>query len=131
MNPEIGQRIKEARQKAGLTQEQLGEAIGKSRVALVRWEAGADFSTDLLDSLSEKLNVAPEWIMFGDRREAVGVSDEVINLIENARKLVSATVGFNVTDIQAIEWIATKAGVRNALFGEDEGNDQTGEAIAS
>ena len=36
----LGQRLKEARQSAGYTQEEMGELIGVSRSAIARWETG-------------------------------------------------------------------------------------------
>jgi transcriptional regulator with XRE-family HTH domain len=35
-----GRRIRAARQRAGLTQQRLAEAIGAGRVTVVRWEHG-------------------------------------------------------------------------------------------
>jgi transcriptional regulator with XRE-family HTH domain len=131
MNLEVGQRIKEARQKAGLTQEELGEAIEKNRLAIVRWEGGASFSTDLLNRIAKHLDVTPEWLMFGNQSVPAAITPELIELIAKAKRLVSKTVGFNVTELQALEWIATKAGVRNILFGDDKAasKDEHDEAV--
>jgi len=36
----LGKRIRLARERAGLTQEAMAEAIGVSRTAVARWETG-------------------------------------------------------------------------------------------
>ena len=36
----LGERISQARKRAGLSQEQLGEQLGVSRQAVSKWESG-------------------------------------------------------------------------------------------
>lgn len=55
---EVGERIKDARFKAGLTQAQLGDAIGVSRQAICNYETGdASPSDELKIKIAEVLNV--------------------------------------------------------------------------
>jgi transcriptional regulator with XRE-family HTH domain len=42
----VGSRLAEYREKAGLTQDQLGEKLGYSRTTIVNWEAKASFKVD-------------------------------------------------------------------------------------
>lgn len=54
----LGSQIKEAREKAGLSQEQLGKAIGKSRQIIGRYEAGHDApSVDVFGSIALQLTM--------------------------------------------------------------------------
>lgn len=41
---QLNERITQARKQAGLTQEQLGEALGVSRQAVSKWESGVSHS---------------------------------------------------------------------------------------
>ena len=57
----FGQRIKQGRERAGLTQEALAEAVGVSRQAVSKWEAGrARPMADKLARLSAELGIPPE-----------------------------------------------------------------------
>ena len=71
-------RIREARLRAGLTQEELAEAMGISPPSIGRWERGlVDVSVKQLLRLSEILKVPPsEFIDGGD-----GLTDEERDLI--------------------------------------------------
>lgn len=122
-----GERLKAARQKLGLTQDQLAEVIGKNRVTIVRWENGtSEINAKRARQLSEHLDVTPEWLMFGgqieapvQQRDAVGQDDvtpEVLRVLGNVKGHVRSTVGFDVTLIQALEWLSTQAKVRDAVF---------------
>ena len=56
-----GQRIKQGREQAGLTQEALAEAVGVSRQAVSKWEADrARPTADKLAYLSERLAIPAE-----------------------------------------------------------------------
>ena len=55
---DIGNKIKMLRQKAGITQEQLGERLGISAQSISKWETGVTMpDITLLPSLSEELGV--------------------------------------------------------------------------
>ena len=54
----VGARIREARQRAGLTANQLGERVGRDRQTVYRWEWGSvEPSLDLLEKLAGALGV--------------------------------------------------------------------------
>jgi transcriptional regulator with XRE-family HTH domain len=56
--PTIGVRIKRAREAMGLTQEDLGKRVGRSRVAVAEWEADKKLPRrTLIPKLSETLNL--------------------------------------------------------------------------
>lgn len=70
----LGQRIREARESAGFTQENLAEAVGVSRTAVARWESD-DIEPKLqnLISIAELLHVSTDFL-FGIRNNS-NVSD--------------------------------------------------------
>ena len=56
---EMGQKIKQLRYKAGLTQEQLAEQMGVSAQSVSKWEAGASMpDISLLPILAETFGVS-------------------------------------------------------------------------
>lgn len=55
----ISGKIKEYREKAGLTQAQLGEAIGYERSTVARWENGSlEPFASVVKAIAEALNVS-------------------------------------------------------------------------
>jgi transcriptional regulator with XRE-family HTH domain len=70
----LGERIRLARQKAGLTQPQLAELLGVSKGIISRWETGlARTSLDRLEPLARNLNLSLETMLgFGGGGTAEG-----------------------------------------------------------
>jgi transcriptional regulator with XRE-family HTH domain len=66
-------RLRDARNKAGLTQEQLGEKLGfKGNTAVYRFEAGVSSpSITILSKLANVLNVDIHWLITGESSLAV------------------------------------------------------------
>lgn len=66
----IGHRIKEARQGAGLTQEQLAEIVGVSRSAVAQWETGRTGQVGAnLTRIAAALGVTAGHLLEGSRRD--------------------------------------------------------------
>ena len=64
----IGERIRQAREQAGLTQTELGERVGVSRSAVAQWESSATqaFPTHRnTERLVAALKVNFEWLLTG------------------------------------------------------------------
>lgn len=63
---EIGERIKELRQKNGLKQSDLAERLGVSRVTITNIENGKHKGTfELIKPLCEILEVTPNYLILG------------------------------------------------------------------
>lgn len=63
----IGSRLSWLRARKGLTQVELGEALGISRAAISQWETGDTFpSYDAILAASKVFQVRPGWIVFGE-----------------------------------------------------------------
>lgn len=76
----IGEYIKVARKKAGLTQEELGQLIGISGVAIMRYEKGQrEPSKETIEKIAIKLQVSPNelmgWGAAQEKQLAVDVAD--------------------------------------------------------
>lgn len=54
----IGEQIQKFRKEAGLTQKELGEALGISSSAVSQWETGGTPDISLLPALADRLGVS-------------------------------------------------------------------------
>ena len=73
MDSIIGKQIKRLRSEKGLTQEQLGKAVGVTTQAVSKWERGGMPDAELLPRLSEVLGVSIDTL-FGREEKSVAVS---------------------------------------------------------
>lgn len=79
----IGEKLKEARKQAGLSQEQLSEKLGVSRSAVAKWETDNGIpDVDNLKAISKLLKVSVDYLL--DDGEAINelVMREPYNLSE-------------------------------------------------
>lgn len=61
----VGARIRLLRQRRGLTQSELGAALGVSRSLVARWETNRSGGAHNLPRLAEKLGVAQDFFING------------------------------------------------------------------
>lgn len=61
----MGDRIKEMRNKLGLTQEELGKKLGVKRAAVNKWETGEveNIKRSTLEEMARIFRCRPSWIM--------------------------------------------------------------------
>ena len=74
----IGQRILRLRESAGLSQEDVGKACGRSRVAVTKWESGqtANLKLSNLTALCKLFSVSYDYLIEGEEN---GVESEKID----------------------------------------------------
>ena len=76
----LGIRLKQARLKKKLTQEELAETVGIKQQAVQRIEAGKVRSTSYVVQLAKALNVTSEWLALGEGNDAETLDDEQLTM---------------------------------------------------
>lgn len=66
-------RIRQAREAAGLSQGQLARLLGCSRSLVTQWERGETGADGWADRIAEYLEVSPWWLRTGKPEEEVDV----------------------------------------------------------
>ena len=83
---EISERLKAARQNAGMTQEQVADKIMVSRVTLSHWENGKSLPDIVsLISLSDLYSISLDELMKGDPKMTEKVKKDVKEAKDNKR----------------------------------------------
>ena len=85
---EISERLKEARQNAGMTQEQVAEKIMVSRVTVSHWENGKSLP-DIVSwiSLSDLYSISLDELVKGDSKMTEKVKKEAKDANNNKRQI--------------------------------------------
>lgn len=79
----IGEKLKEARKQAGLSQEQLSEKLGVSRSAVAKWETGNGIpDVENLKLLSKLLDVSIDFLLDNGEDLDKAVVKEPIDLLK-------------------------------------------------
>lgn len=91
----IGERIKEARLRKGLTLEQLGKAANIGKTTIMRYETGAiaNIPSDKIEMIAKALSVTPAYIMGWDEESVVILDDYKIYAVP---RYDSIAAGFGV-----------------------------------
>lgn len=87
---EIGAKLKEARTKEGLTQEEVAEAIQVSRQTISNWENEKSYP-DIVSviKLSDLYNISLDKLLKGDEK-MIEHLEESTNIVSSNRKLIAA-----------------------------------------
>jgi len=88
-----GKRIKECRERRGLTQAQLGQLIGASQQTIAGYESETDPkepSTAVFVRLGQELKASPAWLAFGTGERSVDAKTPANTAID--RHLLEQTV---------------------------------------
>lgn len=67
----LADRLTKARSIAGLTQQQLADALGISRKSVVRYETDADPRFDMVSRWADACGVDAVWLMVGEDADAI------------------------------------------------------------
>ena len=81
INMTFGEKLKNARKEAGLSQEQLAEKMSVSRSAVAKWEAGNGMpDVNNLKVMSTLLNVSVDYLLDDDKQISFNEIKEAIDL---------------------------------------------------
>ena len=84
MNAElIGGQIAKYRKAAGLTQEELGKAVGVSTQAVSRWECGGAPDVTLLPAIADKLHITVDALFGRESGPAKDISNDLIQWLRS------------------------------------------------
>lgn len=91
----FGKRLKELRTKTGLTQQQLGNMVGVTKVSICCYENGTRVPTlDTIMDLADSLNVELPYLLGADalaidefdRKKTVNLSKDEVDMLKELRK---------------------------------------------
>lgn len=99
----IGNRIKELRQKRGMTQEELGRHLGVNKAAVQKYESGqTSLTAEKIRILCTVLHAAPRVFIFPDE-------GDFVNTILMATRFVGEDIFVNnIVNRQGIEYLHTE-----------------------
>ncbi|MFQ8582245.1 MAG: helix-turn-helix transcriptional regulator [Holdemania massiliensis] len=89
---ELNTKLKEARSHAGLTQEEVAEAIQVSRQTISNWETGK-FYPDILSviKLSDLYAISLDELLKGDKK-MIEHLEESTDVVSSNRRLIAAVI---------------------------------------
>lgn len=102
LRQQIGARVKQARKAAGLTGQQLADALGITYASTIYdWERG-ETPWDQISRLAEVLDMTPEWILHGPTalEQIRLVRDLVDELLPAVEQLASALRGLEPPEVE-------------------------------
>lgn len=73
----IGEKIKIARDNAGLTQEELGKKCGTTKQTIFKYETGVvtNIPIDRLEAIADAVNVSAAWILGWEEEHPTGIGE--------------------------------------------------------
>lgn len=85
----VGQRIKKRRKELGMSADKLGEAIGKYRATVFRYENGdiENIPLDVLEPIAKALLTTPQYLMGWEEDEKTAIKNDS-GMSETKRKLI-------------------------------------------
>lgn len=107
LNIQIGARVKRARERSGMTQEQFAELIGKTPQFVSDLERGVSgISIETLRTICETLCISSDSILFASRSE-----NDVAELVAKFRRM--SRVQFRAMEQIVNAFLYAEAGVHN------------------
>ena len=79
----LGEQIAKYRKAAGLTQEELGRAVGVSTQAVSRWECGGAPDVTLLPAIADRLHVTVDALFGRESGPAKDISNDLIQWLRS------------------------------------------------
>jgi transcriptional regulator with XRE-family HTH domain len=107
----IGQRIREAREALGFSQEQLADNLGISFQSVQQWETGKTTPrATRMRKLATVLGKSPTWLQFGVGPSDSSKIDDIYKLITSAefKSQVSGAYSKSLQTSISLNWLAMK-----------------------
>ncbi len=104
----IGQRIKAAREEAGLSQEKLGKLVGVVFQSVQQWEIGKTTPrAHRIRKIAAALNTSPNWLQFGTGNKSSENIDNLEQLLnsEEFKSISGAAFSKVLMDATRLGWI--------------------------
>lgn len=122
---DIGQRMKQRRKLAGMSQTDLGKIVGVSKVAVSQWENGdTQPNGENLLKMAQALDCPPEWILsgIGNPSEEVTIDGAMrlkgmIPVISEVQAGAWSEIKEFFLDSDALEWISSTRKFSKYAFG--------------
>ena len=93
----LGDRIRQARKVAGMTQTQLADASGMSQQMISKLESGGSPATSNIVAIAMALNVSAEWLDSGEKKlEPTEPGPEFVPIERVKLKVSAGVTGFTV-----------------------------------
>lgn len=86
----VGQRIKQRRKELGISADKLGEALGKDRSTIFRYERGdiEKLPLDILEPIAKVLQTTPRYLMGWEEEKTAKPTVNDDELSENMKLLI-------------------------------------------
>lgn len=124
----IGDRIKQAREKKGISQTELAESIGASKQTLYKYEMGiiTNIPSDKIEAIARKLEVSPAYLMGWEQQPDAHPPDELLQVILNRLATLGITTDNSTSDLTSLQTLIRLADKHNVsldyLVGRTEKN---------
>ncbi|RLV60978.1 helix-turn-helix domain-containing protein [Parashewanella curva] len=105
----IGQRIKQARNRLGLSQEDLGKELGLSSQSIQSWEKGRSSPRGpRLPKLAAALQTTPQYLIFGTGQDSNEGYEDIVEFITSEGFQAQTSVALNKALAAAVRmrWIS-------------------------
>jgi transcriptional regulator with XRE-family HTH domain len=107
-DPARGRRMREARLRAGLTQQEAAVKVESDRATIARWEAGRYAPRYKLEAIAQVYSTTPAWLMHGVGAETAldplyPAWQQFLEWLETSRE-GSAAEKWMVDDIRAVRF---------------------------
>lgn len=95
-NVKIGNRIKQAREKLNISQEELGKQLGLNKSSIQRYESGQvkRIKLPILENMAIILNVNPSWLILKSDKPDCDYNSNVLS--NDEKQLLELYRSFNV-----------------------------------
>ena len=118
---ELNERIAAARRAAGMSQEQLGEALGVSRQAVSKWESGQTKpDLEAVGKMCELFHLSADYLLLGkEEKKDDGSSTQAQAQSQTQTQCTSGGYSLVLVDTKPSPW-ETRRMLRNSGMSEEE-----------